>query len=202
MGDQQKFMFTIGSGVQRRARLSIVLQESTISPPIRLSYFGGGHYDSIVSPETHRHHLTLEPEVHEQARLDLSAMRAAQNAASTNIRNIPAHPPLARELSLEERQLSAILALSRAAHAKRDPKSQDRNSLDNFISSQLDAIEQSRVQQAIQVSQQTLQAQTQMNPNSRACPVCTHINEVEATQCQGCSARLPSNNPAPYEAPR
>jgi OTU domain-containing protein 5 len=55
--------------------------------PMLLSYYGGGHYDSITSSDSAQHHLRTEPGVHERTQVNLAAMRVAQEGRQDNAFN-------------------------------------------------------------------------------------------------------------------
>lgn len=52
-------------------------------PPMRLSFYGGGHYDSIVGPDHHQHLLQTQPGVTERTRIQWSQSRGTGTLEET-----------------------------------------------------------------------------------------------------------------------
>jgi hypothetical protein len=52
-----------------------------------MSYYGGGHYDSITSSDSAQHHLRTEPGVHELTQVNLASMRVAQEGPQDDALN-------------------------------------------------------------------------------------------------------------------
>eukprot|EP00617_Octactis_speculum_P022528 CAMPEP_0185756560 /NCGR_PEP_ID=MMETSP1174-20130828/14983_1 /TAXON_ID=35687 /ORGANISM="Dictyocha speculum, Strain CCMP1381" /LENGTH=526 /DNA_ID=CAMNT_0028435567 /DNA_START=44 /DNA_END=1624 /DNA_ORIENTATION=+ len=73
-------------------------------PPMRLSYYGGGHYDSIVGDDHPHHTLKHAPGVEERRRIEWSQSRCASLEETKNQSDL---------IATEQEQLEAALCVSR-----------------------------------------------------------------------------------------
>jgi len=115
-----------GFDLQLGARRLRTLHEGNVAgphprPPMRLSYYGGGHYDSLVGPGHAENLVTSPPGAIEDVRIDQSARRAAAGEETK----------ASDALATEEAEMDMALAASREDFDRMD------GDLDLIYSSQM-----------------------------------------------------------------
>lgn len=82
-------------------------------PPIRLSYYGGGHYDSVVGTDFHANLLSQQPGAMEHGRIEMSRRGTARGGEGESKTN-------ADDLAAEQREIAMALIASRENFERQD----------------------------------------------------------------------------------